>query len=358
MNIYLALALTVFLLAANAFFVGAEFALISARRTVIEPLAKEGDRAARTTLFAMEHVSLMLAGAQLGITICTLGLGALSEPAVAHLLEGPFETVGMPHSLQHPVAFAIAMTLIVFLHVVAGEMVPKNIALAVPDRAALLLAPPLVMVVRILKPVIWLMNAIANALLRLVGIQARDEVTSAFTRDEVSDLVSESRREGLLDPQDEQLLLGALTFEERTAGTIMVPVARVQTVSHGASIADVERLATTSGFSRFPVRDTTGEMVGYIHIKDLLTTDPAARHAPLSSRMIRPLSTVQTTARLRDALRTMQRSGAHLARVVDETNSVVGVVVLEDVLEELVGDIRHETVTSQVQARGNLAYSN
>lgn len=136
-----AIGLTVVLLALNAFFVGAEFALISARRSSIEPRAEEGSRPARVALYAMEHVSLMMAGAQLGITICTLGLGVLGEPAIAHLLEVPFEDAGLPSALIHPVAFVIALGLIGFLHVVLGEMVPKNIALAGPDRSALVLAP-------------------------------------------------------------------------------------------------------------------------------------------------------------------------------------------------------------------------
>jgi CBS domain containing-hemolysin-like protein len=181
-----ALALSVVLLAANAFFVGAEFALISARRSVIEPRAEEGGKRAAVTLRAMERVSLMMAAAQLGITICSLGLGYLGEPAIAHLLEGPFEAAGVPEDLLHPLAFVLALTLIGFLHVVLGEMVPKNLALAAPDRAALALAPALTVLVRVLRPAIAALNLLANLTLRAVGVTPRDEVTSAFTRDEVA----------------------------------------------------------------------------------------------------------------------------------------------------------------------------
>src|SRR5215203_4636596 len=153
-----AIGISVLLLAANAFFVGAEFALVSARRSAVEGRAAGGGWASRTTLQAMEKVSLMMAGAQLGITICSLGLGYLGEPAIAHLLEGPFDDLGMPEVLVHPIAFTIALALIGLLHVVLGEMVPKNIALAGPEQAALVLAPPLVLVVRILRPVISLLN--------------------------------------------------------------------------------------------------------------------------------------------------------------------------------------------------------
>ena len=180
------LLLALALLAGNAFFVGAEFALISARRTQIEPRAVAGSTRARSTLRAMEDVSLMMAGAQLGITVCSLGLGAVGEPALAHLIEGPLEAAGAPEALLHPIAFALALTIVVFLHMVLGEMVPKNIALAVPERSALALGPVLSTVVRVLRPLIWLLNQGANLVLRCLRVQPKDEITSAFTRDEVA----------------------------------------------------------------------------------------------------------------------------------------------------------------------------
>src|SRR5215207_10063898 len=234
-----ALAISAFLLVANAFFVGAEFALISARRSSIEPRAQAGNRLAGITLHAMERVSLMMAGAQLGITICSLGLGYLGEPAIAHALEGPFETIGLPEALVHPVAFAIALALIGFLHVVLGEMVPKNIALAGPDRAVLALAPPLTVVVRALRPAIAALNWIANRTLRAVGVEARDEVTSAFTRDEVAGFVEDSRREGLLDLGEERLLIGALQFEERDVRSVLLPLDDIESVGVDVTPAEV-----------------------------------------------------------------------------------------------------------------------
>ena len=174
-----ALLLGLALLAANAFFVGAEFALISARRTQLEPRAAAGSRAARVTLQAMERVSLVMAAAQLGITACSLGLGAVAEPALAHLIEPLFHDLGVPEAALHPVAFVLALTVVVALHVVLGEMVPKNISLAGPDRAALLLGPPMMVVVRVLKPVVVVLNLVANAVLRLVGVEPRDEIGRA-----------------------------------------------------------------------------------------------------------------------------------------------------------------------------------
>jgi CBS domain containing-hemolysin-like protein len=331
------------LLLANAFFVGAEFALISARRTMIEPQVAAGSRRAKVTLGAMENVSLMMAGAQLGITICSLGLGAVGEPAVAHMIEPWFGALGIPEALLHPIAFAIALTVVVFLHVVIGEMVPKNIALAGPERSAMALGPPLVFVIRVLKPAIVALNAIANATLHLMKVQPKDEVTSAFTRDEVAGLVAESRREGLLDAEEHDLLSGALSFDERDARSVLLPLDTLVSVGPTSTPIDVERSAAQTGFSRFPVRLEDGTLRGYLHLKDALETDPGRRDEPVPSKRIRPLATVGGDEKLRGVLSTMQRTGAHLARVVDPMGTVLGVVALEDVLEELVGEIRDAT---------------
>ncbi|MDD9205830.1 CNNM domain-containing protein, partial [Georgenia sp. 10Sc9-8] len=209
MDIGVALVVFVVLLLGNAFFVGAEFALVSARRTQIEPRAAEGGRAARVALKGMENVSLMMAGAQLGITACSLGLGAVGEPAVARIIEVPFVAAGMPSGLVHPVALVISLVIVVFLHMVLGEMVPKNIALAGPDRAALVLGPVHYGIVWVLRPVIWLVNELANLILRALKVEPKDEVTSAFTREEVAGFVAESGREGLLDDDELTLLTGA-----------------------------------------------------------------------------------------------------------------------------------------------------
>jgi len=334
-----AVILAVVLLAANAFFVGAEFALISARRTQIEPRAAAGSRVARTTIRAMENVSLVMAGAQLGITVSSLGLGAVGEPAVAHLLEPAFHALGVPDRLLHPVAFVVAMSIVVYLHVVLGEMVPKNIALAGPERSALLLGPPMMLVVIVLKPVVVTLNAIANAILRLMHVEPKDEVTSAFTRDEVAALVDQSRGEGLLPEDEYDRLAGALGFTERTVTSVLMPYDDLATVPRGATVEDVEAVCAATGFSRFPVADD-GELLGYLHIKDVLETDPERRSRKVPDKWVRPFASVQPHDVLHDALESLQRRGAHMGRVVQEDGTVLGLVTLEDVLEELVGEIR------------------
>ena len=159
------------LLAGNAFFVGAEFAVISARRSQVEPKAEAGDRRAKTALWAMEHATLMLSACQLGITFCSIIILLVSEPAIHHLLEIPLQAIGAPESFIGPFAFIITLLVVTYLHVVVGEMVPKNMAFSIPDKSVLLLAPPLVLVSRVMKPVIWLMDALANGFLRLVGVE-------------------------------------------------------------------------------------------------------------------------------------------------------------------------------------------
>ncbi|GAA1303522.1 MAG: hemolysin family protein [Brachybacterium tyrofermentans] len=336
------LALTLILLLLNAFFVGAEFALISARRSVIEPKALEGKWAAKVTINAMEHVSLMMAGAQMGITVCSLALGAISEPAIAHLLEVPFDALGVPGAMVHPISFVIALSLVTYLHVVFGEMVPKNIALAGPERMALILAPILMGIVTVLRPVLWLLNGIGNLVLRMLGVTPKSEVTSVFNRNEVAAMVSESREGGLLEDNDEALLLGALRFEARSVANLVIPLEKIASLPEGVTAAQAET-AAVEGFSRFPVKAADGRLTGYVHIKDLLDSVQAHRHDPIPGERIRALPEIGADEPLRQALTSMQASGAHLGAATDENGVVVGIVTLEDMLEELVGQIRDDS---------------
>ncbi|WP_181310949.1 hemolysin family protein [Nocardioides campestrisoli] len=340
MSDLVAVLVAVLLLALNAFFVGAEFALISARRSQIEPLAEAGSAMARTTLRAMEQISVVMAGAQLGITICSLGLGAVGEPAVAHLMEPVFERVGVPHELVHPISFAIALTIVVYLHVVLGEMVPKNLAIAGPERSALLLGPPMMVVVALLRPVILVINACANTILRLLRIEPRDEVASTYTREQVAALVEESRGEGLIEAHEYDRLAGALGFTEKSVRSVLMPARTLTTVPRGTTVATVEEVCAATGYSRFPVARADGELVGYLHIKDVLETDEERRQRVVDDKWIRPFATVRPEDPLHTALESLQRRGAHMGRVIAEDGSLLGLVTLEDVLEELVGEIR------------------
>lgn len=337
--------LTFVLLALNALFVASEFALISARRTQIEPLAAAGKRSAKLALKAMENVTLAMAAAQLGITICSLGLGAISEPALAHLMEPAFEALNVPENVVHPISFVIAMSIIVFLHVVFGEMVPKNLALVTPDRACLLLGPFMLAVIAILKPVVVSLNGIANLAVRLMRVEPVDEVASTYSHDEVAGLVEESRREGLLDDDEYGLVSGALDFQGGTVDQVLLPTDGLVVLPPHANPLDVERACADTGFSRFPVQDASGDLTGYLHIKDVLETDDVARREPIADKWLRPLATVAAGSGLFEALRVMQGRGSHMARVADADGTVRGVIMLEDVLEELVGEVRESAPT-------------
>lgn len=341
MSDYWGVVLAVVLLLANAFFVGAEFAIISARRSQIEPRALAGSRPAKITLRAMEQVSLMLAGAQLGITVASLGLGAVAEPAIAHLLEGPFHAIGVPDALLHPLSFVIALTIVVFLHILVGEMVPKNFALSSPETSALVLGPALYGIVWVLRPIIWTLNKLANLTLRALRVQTKDEVTSAFTREEVAALINESLREGLLDEGQHSLAAGALDFTERSAASVAMPLADIVSVPATITPAELESLTVSTGYSRFPVADAEGDFTGYVHVKDILSLPESAREQMLPASLVRQLALVGPQASLRDAVAAMQFSGSHLAAIADpDTGHTTGLVPLEDAVEELIGEVR------------------
>ncbi|GAA2445741.1 hemolysin family protein [Streptomyces macrosporus] len=322
-------------LVANAFFVGAEFAMISVRRSQIEPLAERGEKRARGVVWGLEHVSALMAAAQLGITLSTLVLGVVAEPAIAHLLEPVFHLVGVPEGLIHPIAFVIALGVATYLHMLFGEMVPKNIALAAPERAALLLGPPLVAVTRTLRPVIFGINALANGLLKLLRVEPKDEVASTYSDDELARLVADSSEAGLLDERSTERLRDALELGRRPVAEVVRPTHRVVFARFGITPEGLEQLSARSGFSRFPVVDNGGRALGYLHVKDALDASPRDMPFPVSA--LRPIARVRATTPLDDVLGAMRSSGTHLAAVIGSDGRVAGLVTMEDVLRELVG---------------------
>jgi CBS domain containing-hemolysin-like protein len=341
------LLLAVGLIAANGFFVGAEFAVLASRRTRLEPLLRSSRRA-RTALRAIEQLPLMISACQFGITLASLGLGALAEPVVASLLTDPLATLHVPHELIHPLALAIALTLVSCLHMLLGEMVPKNLALTGPERAAMMLAPPLLLFVQVFRPIILGLTAVAIAVLKLLRITPANEIGEVTDRDSVAALIGESSEEGLLKTNQHELLTGALAFEETKAEAVGLPLDTLVTVGPDVTPARVEQLVAATGYSRFPVRgdDRTppgADLIGYIHIADVLDTDPARRNLPLDHHWIRPLGEIRATATLQTALATLRRSGSHLARLIDDSGQTHAVIALEDILEELVGEVMDAT---------------
>ncbi|GAA2223170.1 hemolysin family protein [Herbiconiux moechotypicola] len=332
----------VVLLAGNAFFVAAEFAVISARRSQIEPLAEQGKASAKTAIFAMEHATLMLATTQLGITVCSLLILNVSEPAIHHLLEGPLHLTGLPEEMIGTVAFIITLVLVSFLHVVLGEMVPKNISFSMPDRAVLLLATPLVGIARVFRVVIGALNASANGVLRLFRVEPKSEAASAFTLDEVSTIVEQSTKEGVLSDRA-GTLSAAFEFTSKTVTDVAVPLGSIVSLPETATPADVERAVARHGFSRYVLVDAEGLPTGYVHLKDVIDLDDDEFDLPIPAKRVRQLQSLFEKTELEDALAAMRRSGAHLARSFTATGQTTGVLFLEDIIEELVGEVQDAT---------------
>ena len=326
--IWLALAL----LAANAFFVGSEFALMSVRRSQIEPLAATGRWAGRLVLHALENMPSMLACLQLGVTVASTGLGVVAESAIASALVGHFEAWGLGVAAAHAVATVCALVLVVYLHVVLGEMVPKNLALAAPLRVALVLGPALVALAWLLTPVTWALRWIATGILRLFKVSPKSEVTSAFTADEVAAIVEHSTAQGALG-DSQGLIRETLEFSDKTAADVMVPHEDLVCVSPSVTPEELEHQVARTGFSRFPVRQDGGtELLGYLHVLDVL--DQGRRDQPVGAARFRALPRLEPTDEVEDALAVMQLARCHLVQVAG------GVVFLEDLIEELVGEIR------------------
>lgn len=330
------------LLLGNGFFVGAEFAVISARRAQIEPRAQAGSRPAQITIKAMEKVALMLATTQIGVTVCSLLILVISEPSVHQLLEAPLSAFGLTESAVNTVAFVITLVLVSFLHVVIGEMVPKNISFSVPERAALILVPMLYAVAWLLRPVVSVLNLTANGLIRIFGVRAVDEANSTFTLEQVEGIVQHSTREGVLSDTS-GALSNTFEFTEKRVLDITVPLARLVAFTEHVTPREVEQAVTKYGFSRYPVRNDDAELIGYLHLKDVLDLDHDEVDSAVPAKRIRTLISLPANMELEDALASMRRVGAHMARVFDGRGRELGVMFLEDILEELVGEVQDAT---------------
>ena len=323
----------------NGFFVGAEFALVSVRRSQIEPLAPT-QRAARTVIYGLEHLPEMMAAAQFGVTVCSLTLGAVAEPTVAQLLEPVFSAARVPHGLVHPIGYVLALAVVVFLHLVIGELVPKNLAMSDPEKTALRLGPGLVAFARVFRPVIAVLGACARLILRAFKVEPKDEVDAVFTSAELTVLVEDARAAGLLDSDEQERLEDALELGTRPVTEVLLTPDELITLGPAVTARQVEELTVRTGYSRFPVAaegDGPGYL-GYLHVKDVLDVEDV--DLPVPQRLWRPMTTLRADLPLDDALTAMRRAATHLAAVVDGTGRVLGLVALEDVLEMLVGEVR------------------
>lgn len=332
----------VVLILSNGFFVGAEFAVISARRAQIEPRAEAGSRPAKITIKGMEQVALMLATTQLGVTICSLLILIIAEPSIHHLMEPGLHALGFSDEFGAGVAFGITLVIVSFLHVVIGEMVPKNISFSIPERAALVLVPVLYGIAQVVKPIVVSLNWLANKILKLFKVDAKDEVTSSYTLDQVEDIVEHSTREGALSDVS-GALSNTFEFTEKKVSDVAVPISKLISFDENVTPREVEQAVAKHGFSRYPLTDSEGELVGYLHLKDVIDLDADEADDPFPSKRVRTLISLPASMELEDALASMRRVHAHMAKSFDALGNVQGVLFLEDILEELVGEVQDAT---------------
>ncbi len=332
----------VFLLAANGWFVGSEFALVASRRSRLEVLAAEGSKRARIALEAKDDVRRYLAGAQLGVTLASLVLGFVAEATVATLIADGFDTVtDWSETVRHSAAFAIALVFVIFVHIVFGEMVPKNVAIAGPERALLAMAPINRVIFTAIRPLIAVVTWLGNGTVRLLGLRPTDEAATAHTAQELTSILEESHQDGQIDEYERALLSGALGFGAREVGSVMVPRNAVSSVSRRSSIEVIEREVARTGHSRLPVVGPAGldDILGFVHAKDLLRLPIEARTDPLPLELVRRMLVVRADESLEQVLFAMKRLRIHLAVVQDASSRTAGIVTLEDLLQVLVREL-------------------
>ena len=332
--------LMVVLLLANGFFVAAEFAYITARRDVLE---QTPGTAARLAAGLNRDLSLSLTAAQRGITMASLGLGAVAEPAIAHLLEEALGAFPLSEAVSHAIALAVALLIVVFLHMVIGEMAPKNVAISSPERSALLLARAFRGFIVVFRPLISALNAVANGVLRLFGVKPADSLAMGHTADDLAIVIATGQEEGVIEDFTHRLLTGAIVFGDLNASEAMIPRTDVISVSADTPVSEIEAVMRRTGHSRIPVH--TGDLddvVGFVHVKDLIGVVDEAGDSPLPPDLVRGNLFVPESAEISSVLEEMRRTHIHFAMVVDEHGATAGIITMEDIAEELVGEIRDE----------------
>jgi CBS domain containing-hemolysin-like protein len=344
-----ALGATLVLVVMNGFFVGAEFGLLASMKARVEPMADEGQASARRALRAMGNLGPVLAATQLGITVCSLALGAVAEPAIAGMFRNLFGLTDFPEGLSATISVIIALAIVVFVHLLVGEMVPKSLALAAPERMLLAVAGPMNAVVWLLRPVIWVLASIARVGARLCGVEPTDELRSAATAAELGVMLAESGEHGLLGAEEVDLLTGALSFGDRQVSEVMVPRDDIIAVSKWATVGQIEDVIHDTGHTRIVVTDVARSgtpdldtILGFVHAKDLIGLAETDRDLPLPLRP-RPILAIPSHESLDEVLVAMRARQAHLAVVTATSTRTVGIVTLEDVLESIVGDIYDES---------------
>ncbi len=336
------LGISLLLILSCGLFVAAEFAFVTVDRGQVERAAASGDVAAQGVQKALRGLSTQLSGAQVGITVTNLAIGFLAEPAIARLIDGPLTSAGVPDGAVHPLAIGIALTVSTVLTMLFGELVPKNFAIARPMETARATQGFMRGFTAVNKWLIRLLNGSANALVRRLGVEPQEELRSARSSAELASLVQRSADQGTLDVETAELMERSVEFGTRTAGEIMTPRVRTQTLEAADRAAAVIELARQSGHSRFPVLDTEDTVVGTVHVKHAVALPVGERSTTrIKHIMVKPI-VVPDSIRLDPLLALLRQDGFQMAVVLDEYGGHAGIVTLEDVVEEIVGDISDE----------------
>ncbi len=324
----------------NGFFVAAEFAIVAVRKSRIESLAAEGKIAAKRLLEILDNISAYLSASQLGITLASLGLGALGEPVVEAILGGWL--ANLSESVRHIISYGIAFAIITTLHIVLGEQAPKLFGLAMAERVAMATALPMQIFYKIFKPFIHALDWASAKTVNLFGLEATSEHASIYTEEEIRQLIKISHESGHVNEEERKLINKVFEFSETTVREAMIPRTEIVAVSESCTLEEIARAFRHHAYSRLPVyRGSLDDIVGYIHSKDLMPFLLRPNNFQLKEVLQKPMYVVDT-ARLEDVLRQMQREKFHFGFVVDEHGGVEGIITLEDLLEEIVGDISDE----------------
>lgn len=342
MSDWLLFGLGLLLTVGTGLFVASEFALVNLDRSLLSARSERGENGLGAVIAALRHTSTHLSSAQLGITLTTLLTGYTMEPAVSRLLSGPLEAVGLPGDVRRLVATVLAVALATLLSMIFGELVPKNMALALPEVTAKIVAPFQIGFTTVFGPVVRLLNGFSNTVVRAFGVEPREELSSARTVEELASLVQHSASEGSLDPRAATLLTRTLDFAEYTAGDVMTPRTRMTALPSTATAADVVALSRDTGHSRFPITGTgVDDIIGVVHVKSALGVQREERTRTRVSELMREPSYVPDTQTV-DVLLGELRGSGQLAVVLDEYGGTAGVVTLEDLVEELIGEVADE----------------
>jgi CBS domain containing-hemolysin-like protein len=337
------LLLALFLVVLNGFFVASEFALVRIRSTAVDRLVEEGRPGSGALRTAVDNLDDYLATTQLGITIASLGLGWVGEPAVAALLEPVLEPV-LPAGTLHLVAFAIGFSIITFLHVVFGELAPKTIAIQRAERLSLLIAPPMRLFYYLFVPGIVVFNGTANAFTKLLGVEPASETEETLDEEELLLILSRSGRQGQIDRGEVEMIEQVFELDDMTARTVLIPRPDVVSVHPDTTLAELRDLVGEEGHTRYPVIDEEDDIHGFVDVKDVLTAvDPAENWESMTAADVaRDLTVVPETVAVDELLARFQEEQNQMAAVIDEWGAMEGIVTVEDLIEEVVGEIHDE----------------